>query len=223
MIDYCYSKACLRRFILNYFGDRKKVERCQTCSVCAPHPSSYVDVSHSERARAGAGTLKVGSAARSAKLPAATGIDEMIIDNAPTGRELRAELRKRAELDRAMSGAVPIAEPEAPPGRSLNPAETIVVRKILSCVARLNGRFGKGTVAAVLRGSSSKQVIENRLDQLSTYGLLKEMTQDDITAYVKALIQAGCIAVGRSQYPTVSLTDFGREVMTSRAEVMLDI
>jgi hypothetical protein len=49
------------------------------------------------------------------------------------------------------------------------------------------------------------------------------MAQDDITAYVKALIQASCIAVGRGQYPTVSLTDFGREVMTSRAEVMLDL
>jgi len=29
--------------------------------------------------------------------------------------------------------------------------------------------------------------------------------------------------VGRGQYPTVSLTEFGREVMFSRAEVMLDI
>lgn len=223
MIDYCYSKACLRRFILNYFGDRKKVERCQTCSVCAPHPSSYVDVSHSEKARAGAGTLRVAAASRSAKLPAATGIDEMIIDNAPTGSELRAELRKRAELDRSMNEAANITEPGPARGRSLNAAETIVVRKILSCVARLNGRFGKGTVAAVLRGSSSKQVIEHHLDRLSTYGLLKEMTQDDITAYVKALIQASCIAVGRGQYPTVSLTDFGREVMLSRAEVMLDL
>ncbi|HLF84617.1 MAG TPA: RQC domain-containing protein, partial [Blastocatellia bacterium] len=218
-----YSKACLRRFILNYFGDRKRVERCQTCSVCAPHPSSYVDVSRSEKARAGAGTLTVGSASRSAKLPPATQIDELIIDNAPIGSELRAELRKRAELDRATSGAASITEPEPPRGRSLNPAETIVVRKILSCVARLNGRFGKGTVAAVLRGSSSKQVIEHHLDRLSTYGLLKEMTQDDITGYVKALIQAGCIAVGRGQYPTVSLTDFGREVMMSRAEVILDL
>ncbi|MEK6409186.1 MAG: RecQ family ATP-dependent DNA helicase [Acidobacteriota bacterium] len=223
MIDYCYSKACLRRFILSYFGDRKKVERCQTCSVCAPHPASYVDDSRSEKARAGAGTLRVGSAARSAKLPAATGIDEMIIDNAPTGSELRAELRKRAELDRSMSEPASFTEPEAPHGRSLNPSETIVVRKILSCVARLNGRFGKGTVAAVLRGSSAKQVTEHHLDRLSTYGLLREMTQDDITAYVKALVQAGCIAVGRSQYPTVSLTDFGREVMMARAEVTLEL
>jgi superfamily II DNA helicase RecQ len=146
----------------------------------------------------------------------------MIIDNAPTGRELRAELRKRAEFDRAMSEAAGVLEPE-PHGRALNAAELIVVKKILSCVARLNGRFGKGTVAAVLRGSSSKQVLEHHLDQLSTYGLLKEMTQDDITAYVKSLIQAGCIAVGRGQYTTVSLTDFGREVMLSRAEAMLDL
>jgi superfamily II DNA helicase RecQ len=156
------------------------------------------------------------------KPPAATGIDEMIIDNAPTGSELRAELRRRAELDRSMKAASAI-ETIGPRDRSLNPAETLVVKKILSCVARLNGRFGKGTVAAVLRGSSSKQVIEHHLDQLSTYGLLKEMTQDEITAYVKALIHAACIAVGRGQYPTVSLTEFGRQVMTSRAEVMLDL
>src|SRR5207244_457879 len=65
MIDYCYSKACLRRFILSYFGDRKKVERCQTCSVCAPNPSSYVDVSRLDKGRAGAGTLSVSPASPS--------------------------------------------------------------------------------------------------------------------------------------------------------------
>lgn len=221
MIDYCYHKACLRKFILNYFGDRKKVERCHTCSVCAPHPSSYVVVPRSVKARAGAGTLSIGTT--SAKLPPASEIDELIIDNAPIGSELRAELRKRAEFVRAINGSPATSAQQAREGRPLSPAETIVVRKILSCVARLNSRFGKGTVAAVLRGSSSKLVKEHHLDELSTYGLLKDMTQDDITAYVKALIQASCIAVGRGQYPTVSLTDFGREVMTARAEVMLDL
>ena len=220
MLDYCYHKACLRRFILDYFGDRKKVERCQTCSACSPYPSSYVDVSPSGKTRASAGTLRVGSGSRSAKLPPPTEIDQLIIDHAPTGSELRDELRKRAEVNRAVNVAA-IVEPEAALGRSLNPAETIIVRKTLSCVARLNGRFGKGTVAAVLRGSTSKQVIDHHLDRLSTYGLLKEMTQDDITAYIKALIEAGCIAVGRGHYPTVGLTEFGQEVMTTRAEVML--
>jgi hypothetical protein len=223
MIDYCYHKACLRRFILDYFGDRKKVERCETCSVCAPHPSAYGNVPRSDASRARAGTLSIGAPRNTKPLPESTKMDQFIIDNAPTGNELRAELRKRAELNRATSGSVTANEPEATRGRSLNPAEIIVVRKILSCVARLNGRFGKGTVAAVLRGSGSKQVIEHQLNRLSTYGLLKEMTQDDITGYVKALIQADCIAVGRGQYPTVSLTDFGREVMTARADVTLQV
>ncbi|MFY9572826.1 MAG: RecQ family ATP-dependent DNA helicase, partial [Blastocatellia bacterium] len=223
IIDYCYHKACLRRYILNYFGDRKKVERCHTCSVCAPYPSSYIDVSRSESVRAARGTLSVGATRGSAKLPASSALDQLIIDNAPTGTELRAELKKRAELNRAMSDTIGVIEPEPFAGRGLNSSERLVVRKILSCVARLNGRFGKGTVAAVLRGSSSKQVMEHHLDRLSTYGLLRHMTQDDIAAYVKALIHAACITVGRGQYPTVSLTDVGREVMMDRAEVMLDL
>ncbi|HJZ68833.1 MAG TPA: RecQ family ATP-dependent DNA helicase [Blastocatellia bacterium] len=222
MIDYCYQKACLRRFILNYFGDRKKVDNCESCSVCAPHLSSYVEVARSEKKRA-AGTLRIAAESRAVKLPPSTEIDQLIIDHAPTGEELRAELRKRAELNRTLNEATGVTEPETPARRSLNQAETIVVKKILSCVARLNGRFGKGTVAAVLRGSRSSQVIEHHLDKLSTYGLLKEMSQNDIGGYVKALIQARCIAVGKGVYPTVSLTDFGREVMASRAEVLLDL
>jgi ATP-dependent DNA helicase RecQ len=223
ILDYCYHKSCLRRFILDYFGDRKKVDQCRTCSVCAPHPSAYADLPSSETARAKAGTLSIGAPSRPQNLPPSTEMDQFIIDNALTGDDLRKELRKRAELNRAMSEPATPIETEGPQGRALTPAETIVVRKILSCVARLNGRFGKGTVAAVLRGSSSKQVIEHHLNQLSTYGLLKEMTQDDITTYVKALIEAGCIVVGRGQYPTVSLSDFGREVMMARAEVTLQV
>ena len=112
--------------------------------------------------------------------------------------------------------------------RPINEVEIIVVKKILSCIARIEkefgkNRFGKGTVAAVLRGSTSKQVRDGHLDKLSTYGLLRDMVQDEITAYIKALIQAGCIAVEQGMYPTVGLTDFGREVMTSRAEVLLEL
>ena len=53
--------------------------------------------------------------------------------------------------------------------------------------------------------------------------MLRDMRQDEITAYIKALIEAGCIAVEKGMYPTVSLTDFGREVMLSRAEVRLEL
>ncbi|HXU09739.1 MAG TPA: RecQ family ATP-dependent DNA helicase [Blastocatellia bacterium] len=220
MLDYCYHKTCLRRFILGYFGDRKRVERCDSCSNCAPSGSSVSGATQTRSSRAGSGVMSIAASAPAGLRPA-TEMDTLIIDNAPTGDELRSELRKRAALNRAVTGATP--EPEPLRGRSLNPAEIVVVRKILSCVARMNGRFGKGTVAAVLRGSKSSQVAEHKLDRLSTYGLLRDMTQDDIGLYIKALMQAGCIAAGKGLYPTVSLTDFGREVMAARAEVLLDV
>jgi ATP-dependent DNA helicase RecQ len=226
MIDYCYHEGCLRRFILNYFGDRKRLAHCGTCSSCAPGAAAALDKTTATAKPATAGTLSMSRAANSSSESQPTDRERALIDNAPSGNALKDELRRRADHERAL---------HAPPGnaqpiqtRRLNEAETIVIKKILSCVARIEkeygkNKFGKGTVAAVLRGSTSKQVRESKLDQLSTYGLLRDMIQDEITLYIKALIAADCIAVAQGAYPTVSLTDFGREVMTSRAEVMLEL
>ncbi|NOT60911.1 MAG: RecQ family ATP-dependent DNA helicase [Acidobacteria bacterium] len=107
--------------------------------------------------------------------------------------------------------------------RALTDAEHVVVRKILSCVARVEGRFGKGTVANVLRGSQAKAVLHHELDKLSTYGLLREYSQDDLTRFINSLIVAGCLTQTSSVYPTVSLTPLGREVMQDKRRVELDL
>ncbi|HEY7543841.1 MAG TPA: RQC domain-containing protein, partial [Blastocatellia bacterium] len=211
MVDYCYHQGCLRRFILNYFGDRKPLTRCEACSSCSPETSRFVD--GASRSKTRSGTLALSSK------KTATEMDHFIIEHAPTGRELRARLKKKAAESRAARAPVE----EETRARSLTESETLVVKKILSCVARMNDRFGKGTVAAVLGGSTSKQVKENNLDKLSTYGLLRDMTRDEITNYIRALIDAQCIRVSSGAYPTLSLTPLGRDVMTGRAETKLEI
>jgi len=225
VIDYCYHKGCLRAFILKYFGDRKQSSTCDSCSTCAPTAARFLEEDRVEAPPTG--TLRVGRARRS-KADKPTELEHFIIEQAPSGVELREQLKARAASKRALTQAESLSQTPPPQARKLNPAQTTVVIKILSCIARIEreygrGRFGKGTVAAVLRGSTSKQVIEGKLDRLTTYGLLRDMRQDEITAYIKALIDAGCIAVEKGMYPTVSLTDFGREVMKSRAEVMLEL
>ena len=100
MIDFCYHKACLRRFILNYFGDRKHITKCGTCSACAPEGQGQF-ASPRDEAKLAAGTLRVSGKAAAAKLPQASELDQFIIDHAPTGSELRAELRKRAQRSQA--------------------------------------------------------------------------------------------------------------------------
>ncbi len=127
------------------------------------------------------------------------------------------------------------APPQPIGPRVLSDEEHLAARKILSCVARLEGRFGKGTVAGVLRGSKAKNIIANGLDQLSTYGLLGEYSQDELTRFINALIVAGCVNQTRGQasgqasgqtgmtYPVVTLTALGREVMHDRKRVELDL
>jgi ATP-dependent DNA helicase RecQ len=40
MIDYAYSPRCLRRFILEYFGEEKIQNTCGNCSYCLPRSGS---------------------------------------------------------------------------------------------------------------------------------------------------------------------------------------
>jgi uncharacterized protein YpbB len=99
--------------------------------------------------------------------------------------------------------------------------ERLTVRKILACAARMEGRFGKGILAATLRGSRQAKVLQAGLNGLSTYGLLATLTQDEIMAYVDALVAAGCLRVTGGSYPTVALTALGDDVMRERAQVQL--
>ncbi len=138
--------------------------------------------------------------------------------NLKWGEVVKAE---RAQA-RAASGEDQSTPPSVGP-RALSDEEHLAARKILSCVARLEGQFGKGTVASVLRGSKAKNVLANGLDQLSTYGLLAEHAQDELTRFINALIVAGCVKQGGGAYPVVSLTPLGREVMLDRQRVELDL
>ena len=105
--------------------------------------------------------------------------------------------------------------------RALTQDELLRVRKILACAKRMNGRFGKKMLAATLRGSASKQVMNAGLNALSTYGLLKDMLQDQIEIYVDALVAARCLKVKGGAYPTISTTELGDRVMREQEKVAL--
>jgi ATP-dependent DNA helicase RecQ len=115
---------------------------------------------------------------------------------------------------------VPILSTGASP-RALTADELLRVRKILACAKRMNGRFGKKMLVSTLRGSSSKQVLTAGLNELSTYGLLKDMAQDEVQFYIDALVAARCLRVTGGAYPTISTTDLGDRVMREQEQIML--
>jgi len=107
--------------------------------------------------------------------------------------------------------------------RALTDDETLRVRKILACATRMKGRFGKHVLASTLRGSAAKNVLQARLNELSTYGLLNDMKQDEILLYIEALIVARCLRVTPGEYPMVVITDLGDAVMRERERVELPL
>jgi ATP-dependent DNA helicase RecQ len=140
-------------------------------------------------------------------------------------------LRKSGKKSERKPGRANVAE-EAPQSislivesgpRALSDDEHLVARKILSCIARMEGKYGKGMVASVLRGMKAKNVIANELDQLTTYGLLSRHSQDDLTRFINALIVAGCVRQTSGAIPTVSLTTLGGAVMRDQTRVELDL
>ncbi len=105
--------------------------------------------------------------------------------------------------------------------REITSDELLRVRKILACAKRMKGRFGKRVLAATLRGSASKNVLKARLNELSTYGLLKDMSDEKLTSYIDALVEARCLVVTKGQYPTVGITELGERVMLEKEVVPL--
>jgi superfamily II DNA helicase RecQ len=105
--------------------------------------------------------------------------------------------------------------------RALSEDENLLVRKILACASRMKGRFGKTMLAATLRGSAARNLMQARLNELSTYGLLKGIPPEETLAYIDALCAAGCLRVSPGAYPTVSVTDLGGRVMREQERIEL--
>ena len=94
----------------------------------------------------------------------------------------------------------------------------IVIQKVLSCVTRMNGRFGAQRVAQVLHGDRDETIARHGLDTLSTFGLLADMTVPQIRSVIDVLQAEECVAVSPDEYRCVALTPKGRQVMMRQYE-----
>ena len=107
--------------------------------------------------------------------------------------------------------------------RAPSEGEWLVLQKILSCVARMRGRYGRTRVVQVLQGSRAREIRDSHLSQLSTHGILKGSPRQVIDAYMEALIGAGCIEIVGDEYPKLEITDHGQAVMRRQQDLQLPL
>ncbi|HAN09150.1 MAG TPA: DNA helicase RecQ [Clostridiales bacterium] len=139
MIDYSYTTNCLRKHVLNYFGEERAEEKCDNCSNC----SDYLE---------------------------------------------------KKDI-------------------------TIEAQKILSCVFRMNQRFGTNIVTKVLKGSLAQQTEAFR--NLSTFGIMKESSAIDIKEYINMLIADGYLRMEGDKYPIIKLAENSVKVLKENEKVYI--
>lgn len=86
-------------------------------------------------------------------------------------------------------------------------------QKILSCIKRMNERFGSTLVTDVLKGSKTEKIKSFGFNQLSTYGIMKDYTKDTIKDLISYLITEGYIKTVGDKYPVLSLTPLANDVL----------
>jgi len=92
---------------------------------------------------------------------------------------------------------------------------------ILSCVARVEQRYGMGHVADVLRGANTERVRSMGHDRLSTWGLMKDRDRKEIMNLAFQLLDQDLLARSAGEYPVLVLNDASLEVMRGERAVQL--
>ena len=139
MVDYCNTDKCLRKYILEYFGETTDFDNCGNCSNCLDD-SELTDI-------------------------------------------------------------------------------TADTQKVLSCIKRMNERFGSSMVVDVLRGSKGSRILSLGFDNLSTYGIMKDYPKDSLKDLISYLITEGYIKSIGDKYPVLMLTPLSNDVLFNGAKV----
>jgi ATP-dependent DNA helicase RecQ len=105
--------------------------------------------------------------------------------------------------------------------RALEESEVVELQKILSGVVRARGRAGKAKIAAMLIGAKSKEIAGSWLQELSTYGLLADLSRDEVLARLDVLIDAGLVESVGERYPVLRASPEGLAAM--RRELVVEL
>src|SRR2546423_577286 len=111
----------------------------------------------------------------------------------------------------------------------LNPRETfdgtVHAQKFLSCVHRIQEKsgfsFGLNHVVEVLTGGDTEAIRQRGHDQLSTYGIGRDVKRGAWQAIGRELLRLGLVAAASGKFATLQLTAAGRAALRERKPITL--
>lgn len=143
MIDYCNLKECYRKYILNYFGNERKLSYCNNCSNCLND-------------------------------------DEL------------KDFTRESQM-------------------------------ILSTVFRTREQYGISVLVDILKGFKGPKIIQNNLNRVTTYGIMKEYGSTFIKDLIKSLLNEGYVDLKEGTYSMLKLNARSMKVLKSKETVVFKI
>ncbi|MDQ6809742.1 MAG: DNA helicase RecQ [Verrucomicrobiota bacterium] len=110
-----------------------------------------------------------------------------------------------------------------------NPPETfdgtIAAQKFLSCVLRVQQRsgfsFGLNHIVEVLLGANTEAIRQRGHDQISTYGIGREIKREAWQAIGRELLRLGLVAAAPGKFATLEITADGMDALRNRTSITL--
>ena len=102
---------------------------------------------------------------------------------------------------------------------------TLAAQKFLSCVYRVQQKsgfaFGLNHIVEVLTGADTEKVRKWGHDEISTYGIGKELKRDAWQAIGRELLRLGLVEVAPGKFATLQVTAAGRVALRERTPIIL--
>ncbi len=97
---------------------------------------------------------------------------------------------------------------------------TIEAQMILSCVYRTREMYGISVLIDILRGFKGPKIIQNKLDKLSTYGIMKEYSSKFIRDLIKTLLDLEYVNLKEGTYSMLKLNPKSIRVLKAKEKVI---
>jgi ATP-dependent DNA helicase RecQ len=102
---------------------------------------------------------------------------------------------------------------------------TLPAQKFLSCVHRIHRKsgfgFGVNHIVEVLTGADTQAIRQRHHNELSTYGIGRELKRDAWQAIGRELLRLGLIECAPGKFATLTLTHAGVEALRQRTPITL--
>ncbi|MBM2813758.1 MAG: recQ [Ignavibacteria bacterium] len=96
--------------------------------------------------------------------------------------------------------------------------QKLIIEKIISAAAELNGRFGRRLLIDFVSGIYSKKVNDFSLFQASFFACLKDIPKKDIESGIDQSLTGGLLFISSGMYPVVIVSDKGYKAIKTIPE-----